>query len=134
MSSRSDPDNPEAILEEEKNRPSFSFNAKGEMIGFGSWYDCPHYDHSVGEMTARIGHYHHVCTCDMTASNQIKYCHDDGDDSNRSSHWKERTGFTMKGTMLQGSSRNSSPRKPQKVNFKISSVNKKSRSHFLFQW
>ena len=63
-------------------------------------------------MTAEIGHKDYACTCDMVAEEQVKYRYKDSDDSCCSSGWKKQTGFTMKGTMRQGGSRNSSKRKP----------------------
>ena len=51
----------------------------------------------------------------MTAGDQVKYHYEDSDDSCRSFDWKKQTDSIIKGAILQGSSGNSSTRKPTKA-------------------
>jgi hypothetical protein len=104
-----------AMLEEEKKRPSSKFNKFDRREGFGSFYDRPPYDNSVAEKTARIGQKDRVRTVDLSADDQVKYRLEESDDSERSSDWEKRTGFTMKSARLRGSSRHSSTRMPNKA-------------------
>ena len=117
MKSRDDFSDDEAIamIEEENKRPSSKFNAEGERQGFGSFYDHPCHDDSFAEKTAKIGHKDHVRTCDLTSEDQMKFCFEESDDSERSSDWKKQTGFTMKSARLRGHSRKSSTRKSNKA-------------------
>ena len=73
VNNRNNINDPEGMLEEEKNCPSSRFNTNGQRQGFGSWYNRPHHDHSFAEMTAEIGHKDHVCTCGMIADEQVEY-------------------------------------------------------------
>jgi hypothetical protein len=103
------------MLEEEKKRPSSKFNKFDKREGFGSFYNRPGYDNSVAEKTAKIGHKDHVRTVDLTADDQVQYRLEESDDSERSSDWLKRTGFTMKSARLRGSLRHSSTRTPNKA-------------------
>ena len=117
MNSRNDIDDNEAITmsEEEKSHPSSRFNSDGKRQRFRSFYDHPRYNSPFTETTAEIGHKDYVRTCDMSTEDQLKCPHENSNDSLRSSDWKKQTGSTMKSTILQGSLRNSSMRKPKKT-------------------